>query len=56
MINLIYQKDGKGPKLARPVTTREEYFALRNAPENAKNFYDARGGEEGAKAAQIQFN
>jgi len=56
MINLIYQKDGKGPKLARPVTTREEYFALRNAPDNAKNFYDARGGDETAKAAQIQFN
>ena len=55
MINLIYQKDGKGPKLARPVTTREEYFALRNAPDNAKNFYDARGGDEVAKAAQIQF-
>ena len=56
MINLIYQKDGKGPKLARPVTTREEYFALRNAPENAKNFYDARGGDENAKSNQIQFN
>ena len=56
MINLIYQKDGKGPKLARPVTTREEYFALRNAPDNAKNFYDARGGDENAKGNQIQFN
>ena len=56
MINYIYQKDGKGPKLARPITSKEEYFALRNAPENAKNFYDARGGDEGAKAAQIQFN
>ena len=56
MINLIYQKDGKGPKLSRPVTSREEYFALRNAPDNAKNFYDARGGDETAKAAQIQFN
>ena len=56
MINYIYQKDGKGPKLARPVTSKEEYFALRNAPDNAKNFYDARGGDETAKAAQIQFN
>ena len=56
MINYIYQIDGKGPKLARPVTSREEYFALRNAPDNAKNFYDARGGDETAKAAQIQFN
>ena len=56
MINLIYQKDGKGPKLARPVTTREEYIALRNAPENARNFYDARGGDENAKGNQIEFN
>jgi len=56
MINLIYQKDGKGPKLARPVTSREEYIALRNAPDNAKNFYDARGGDENAKGNQIQFN
>ena len=56
MINLIYQKGGKGAKLARPVTSREEYFALRNAPENAKSFYDARGGDETAKGNQIQFN
>ena len=56
MINYIYQKDGKGPKLARPVTTRAEYIALRNAPENAKNFYDARGGDEAAKGNQIEFN
>ena len=56
MINYIYQIDGKGPKLARPVTSKEEYFALRNAPDNAKSFYDARGGDETAKAAQIQFN
>lgn len=56
MINLIYQKDGKGPKLARPVTSRAEYIALRNAPDNAKSFYDARSGDETAKANQIQFN
>ena len=56
MINYIYQKDGKGPKLARPVKSREEYIALRNAPDNAKNFYDARGGDEAAKGNQIQFN
>ena len=55
MVNEIYQKDGKGPKLARPVINREEYLALRNAPENANNFYDARGGNEKAKADQIQF-
>ena len=56
MINYIYQKDGKGPKLARPVKSREEYIVLRNAPDNAKNFYDARGGDENAKGNQIEFN
>jgi len=56
MINRIYQKNGKGPKLACPVNNREEYFALRNASENAKSFYDARGGNEAAKSSQIQFN
>lgn len=56
MINYIYQKDGKGPKLARPVKSKEEYIALRNAPDNAKNFYDARGGDENAKGNQIEFN
>jgi hypothetical protein len=38
------------------VKTRKAYLALRNAPENAKNFYDARGGDVAAKAAQVQFN
>ena len=55
MINLIY-KDGRGHKMARPVTTREEYVALRNAPENAKCFYDARGGQQAQKMRQLQFN
>ena len=54
MINYVYSVDG--PKYARPVTTRDEYIALRNSPENAKNFYNARGGDEQAKASQIQFN
>ena len=48
MINYIYQKDGKGSKLALPITSREEIFALRDTPDNAKNFYDARGGNETA--------
>ena len=55
MINLIY-KDGRGHKMARPVTSREEYVALRNAPENAKCFYDARGGQQAQKMRQLQFN
>ena len=56
MISLVYQKDGKGAKLARPVTTRAEYIALRNEPGNVKCFYDARGGDETAKGRQRQFN
>ena len=52
-VHLIYMKDGV--KLTRPVFTREEYFALRNTPENAKSFYDARGGNEKAKGNQVQF-
>ena len=41
--------------MTRPVLSREEYFKLRNTPENAKNFYDARGGNEKAKGDQVQF-
>ena len=54
MVNLVFV-NGDGHKEARPVLNREEYIALRNAPDNAKNFYDARGGNEAAKAQQIQF-
>ena len=54
MVNLVFV-NGDGHKEARPVTNREAYMALRNAPDNAKNFYDARGGNEAAKAQQIQF-
>jgi len=55
MVNVIYM-DESGHKKARLVTNREEYFALRNTPENAKNFYDARNGDEKAKGSQVQFN
>ena len=55
MVNLIYM-DGNGHKVARPVADRTDYTALRNAPENAKNFYDARAGDKAAKGRQTQFN
>ena len=55
MVNQVFI-NGDGHKEARPVTNREDYVALRNAAENAKNFYDARGGDEKAKALQVQFN
>ena len=35
MVNLVFV-NGDGHKEARPVLNREEYIALRNAPDNAK--------------------
>ena len=55
MVNVIYM-DGNGRKVARLDTDREEYFALRNTPENTKNFCDARNDDEKAKGSQVQFN
>lgn len=54
MVSLVFI-NGSGHKEARPVTCREDYVALRNAPENAQCFYDARGGNEAAKGQQVQF-
>ena len=55
MVNYVYT-DGNGHKAARPVTNRTDYLALRNKPENVKNFNDARAGDKEAKANQTQFN
>ena len=54
MVNLIIINED-GHKIARPVTNREDYFAQRNAPDNVKNFYDARSGDEQAKGRQVQY-
>ena len=54
MVNLIIINED-GHKIARPITNREDYFAQRNAPDNAKNFYDARNGDEQAKGRQVQY-
>ena len=54
MVNEIYLDGGR--KKARPVTNRADYVAQRNDPANAKNFYDARAGNEKAKARQKQYN
>ena len=53
MVNEIYMDGGR--KKARPVTNRADY-AQRNHPDNVKNFYDARGGDQKAKARQRQYN
>ncbi len=55
MVNFIYI-DGSGHKKARSVNTRDEYLALRNQPENAKNFYDARSVDKQAKLRLEQYN
>ena len=52
-VRIVFLKDGA--KMTRPVLTREEYLSLRNTPENAKHFYDARGGDVQAKGSQVQF-
>lgn len=52
-VHYVYLKDGV--KMTHPVLSREEYLALRNTPENAKCFYDARGGDAQAKGSQVQF-
>ena len=52
-VRIVFLKDGA--KMTRPVLTREEYLSLRNTPENAKRFYDARGGDVQAKGSQVQF-
>ena len=54
MVNEIYMDGGR--KKARPITNRADYIAQRNHPDNAKNFYDARGGDQKAKARQRQYN
>lgn len=46
----------KGHKVARPITTEEEYKMLRNKPVNLKNLELARGGDEKAKSRLVQFN
>ena len=55
MINYIYI-DRSGHKKARPVKNRKEYFAIRNAEANVKNYEAARGGDKKAKARLKQFN
>ena len=55
MINYI-KTNRDGRKTARPVKNRKEYFALRNAATNVRNFEKARTGDPKAKAKLLQFN
>lgn len=57
MLYLISKTQEKFPKkLARPVTSAEEFKALRNQPEHLANLAKARGGDEEAKRNLLQFN
>ena len=51
---LISYKDGH--KVARPVTTKEEYLLLRNSKAQIDNLEKARKGDDAAKRKLIQFN
>ena len=55
MINHI-TIDAGGHKVARRINSREEYFEIRNAAENRKNFLAARDGNDDAKRKLRQFN
>jgi len=46
----------QGHKVARAITSREEYLALRNAPMHRQNLAMARQGKEGCKRLLTQFN
>jgi hypothetical protein len=47
---------GLGHKVAAPVTSKEEYFAIRNTVSNRENLMKAHQGDEDAKRRLVQFN
>ena len=53
-VHVIYYNDG--PKMMRPVNTREEYLALRNSVEQVANVKMIRMGDVSRKDKLIQFN
>jgi hypothetical protein len=46
----------QGHKVATPVTSKEEYFAIRNTLSNRENLMKAHQGDEDAKKRLVQFN
>ena len=42
--------------MAAPVTSKEEYFAIRNTVSNRENLMKAHQGDEDAKRRLVQFN
>ena len=57
MVNLIYQKNGKGPKYAHVIDKREDLIAACNTPENIENWNKYREtGEDSYKMKLVQVN
>ena len=48
--------DGQGHKVAAPVSSKEQYFAIRNSVSNRENLMKAHQGDEEAKRRLVQFN
>lgn len=46
----------KGRKMARPITSKEEYLALRNSAKQLDNLQKVRNQDEKAKKRLVQFN
>lgn len=55
MIYLITY-NSEGHKIARRITSKEEYFEIRNTAANKENFLKARSGDDNAKKRLVQFN
>ena len=55
MVNLV-SINGDGHKAGRPITNRQQYFAIRNTAANMENFSKARSGDDAAKRRLVQFN
>ena len=47
---------GLGHKVAAPVSSKEQYFAIRNTVSNRQNLMKAHQGDEDAKRRLVQFN
>ena len=47
---------GQGHKVAAPVSSKEQYFAIRNTVSNRQNLMKAHQGDEDAKRRLVQFN
>ena len=52
----VIKLNSEGHKVATPVTSKEEYFKIRNTLTNRENLMKAHQGDEDAKRRLVQFN